>query len=102
MRMNLLSGMRDWPAVKVLVRYIWRISARDQIALSILAAFVFLIDLVPLELQRRITNAAVDKHDFRIVIVYCGAYAVCAAVLGLLKWWMSVYRGAVTEGANRD
>ncbi|HVT52057.1 MAG TPA: ABC transporter transmembrane domain-containing protein [Dongiaceae bacterium] len=100
--MTLLSGMRDWPAVKALFRFVWRISARDQIALSILAALVFLVDLIPLELQRRITNAAVDKHDFKIVVLYCAGYAVCAAVLGGLKFAMSVYRGAVTERTNRD
>jgi ABC-type multidrug transport system fused ATPase/permease subunit len=99
---KLFSGVRNWPALKALFAYVWRISARDQIWLSILAAAVFLVDLVPLELQRRITNAAVDKHDFKIVIVYCAAYAACAGVLGGLKFWMSVYRGAVTEAANRD
>lgn len=100
--MKLLSGMRDWPALKALFRFVWRISGRDQVFLSILAVSVFLVDLVPLELQRRITNAAVNKHDVKIVIVYCAAYAGCAAVLGALKFWMSVYRGAVTERANRD
>ena len=100
--MDLLSGMRDWAALKALFRYVWRCSARDQVFLSILAVSVFLIDLVPLELQRRITNAAVDKHDFRVVIVYCATYAAAAALLGGLKFWMSVYRGAVTERANRD
>ncbi|MES1151843.1 MAG: ABC transporter transmembrane domain-containing protein [Dongia sp.] len=98
----MLSGMRDWPAVKTLFAYVWRISARAQIILSILAVLVFVIDLAPIELQRRITNAAVDKHDFKIVIVYCAAYAVCAVLLGVLKFWMSVYRGAVSESANRD
>jgi ABC-type multidrug transport system fused ATPase/permease subunit len=100
--MKLLSGMRDWPALKALFGFVWRISARDQIFLSILAVCVFLVDLIPLELQRRITNAAVDKHDFKIVILLCAAYAGCAALLGLLKFWMSVYRGTVAERANRD
>jgi len=100
--MKLLSGMRDWPGLKALFGFVWRISARDQIFLSILAVSVFLVDLVPLELQRRITNAAVGKHDFKIVILLCAAYAGCAAVLGALKFWMSVYRGSVTERANRD
>jgi ABC-type multidrug transport system fused ATPase/permease subunit len=100
--MKLLSGMRDWPALKALFGFVWRISARDQIFLSMLAVAVFLVDLVPLELQRRITNAAVDKHDVKIVILFCAAYAGCAALLGILKFWMSVYRGAVTERANRD
>ena len=100
--MKLVSGVRDWSALKALFAYVWRVSARAQIWLSVLAAAVFLVDLVPLELQRRITNAAVDKHDFKIVIVYCAAYAACAALLGGLKFWMSVYRGAVSEAANRD
>jgi ABC-type multidrug transport system fused ATPase/permease subunit len=94
--------MRDWPALKALFGFVWRISARDQIFLLILAISVFLVDLVPLELQRRITNAAVDRHDFEIVILLCAAYAGCAALLGALKFWMSVYRGAVSERANRD
>src|SRR5436190_1866300 len=100
--MKLLSGTRDWTSLKALFRYAWRISGRDQVFLSILAVSVFLVDLVPLELQRRITNAAVDKHDFKIVIVYCAAYGGCAALLGALKFGMSVYRSAVTERANRD
>jgi ABC-type bacteriocin/lantibiotic exporter with double-glycine peptidase domain len=100
--MKLLSGIRDWPALKALFVYVWRVSARAQIILSILAVLVFVIDLAPIELQRRITNAAVDKHDLKIVILYCAAYAVCAVLLGALKFWMSVYRGAVTEGVNRD
>ena len=100
--MKRLSGVRDWPAVKALFAFVWRISARDQVLLSVLATAVFLVDLIPLELQRRITNAAVDKHDFKIVVLYCAGYAACAALLGGLKFAMSVYRGAVTERTNRD
>ena len=46
--MALLNGIRDWPAVKTLFRFIWKISARDQVVLSILAAMVFIIDLAPI------------------------------------------------------
>ena len=99
--MKLSAVIQDLPAVKKLFRFVWQMSARDQIFLSLLAVSVFLVDLVPLELQRRITNAAVDKHDFKIVILLCLGYLVAAAMMGLLKFWLNVYRSAVSERANR-
>jgi ABC-type bacteriocin/lantibiotic exporter with double-glycine peptidase domain len=99
--MSFLAATKDLPAVKKLFRFVWAMSARDQVFLSLLAVAVFLIDLVPLELQRRITNAAVDRHDFRIVILLCLGYLAAAALLGLLKFWPNVYRGSVSERANR-
>lgn len=99
--MKNLTVIRDWPAVRKLFRFVWEMSARDQIFLSLLAVSVFLVDLIPLELQRRITNAAVDKHDFRIVILLCLGYLAAAATMGLLKFGLNVYRSAVSERANR-
>jgi hypothetical protein len=54
----------DDPMVKDLYRYIWQTSARDQILLSFLSTCVFLLELAPLELQRRIVNGAV-AHKLR-------------------------------------
>jgi ABC-type bacteriocin/lantibiotic exporter with double-glycine peptidase domain len=99
--MKFPAVIQDWPAVKKLFGFVWQMSARDQIFLSLLAISVFLVDLVPLELQRRITNAAVDKHDFKIVILLCLGYLVAGALMGLLKFWLNVYRSAVSERANR-
>ena len=98
--MNLLAGMQDLPAVKKLFRFVWKTSARDQIYLSLLAVSIFLIDLGPLELQRRITNAAVEHHDFKLVILLCLIYVGAAALMGGLKLWFNVYRSAVSERAS--
>ena len=57
--MNIIRG-HDLSLVKDLYRYIWKVSARGQVLLSVLAVAVFLLELVPLELQRRIVNGAVD------------------------------------------
>jgi hypothetical protein len=70
----------------------------DQIFLCLLAISVFLIDLVPLELQRRITN---DKHEFKLILLLCLGYVACAALIGGLKFALNVYRSAVSEGAKR-
>ena len=99
--MNFLAATRDWPAVKKLFGFVWQMSARDQVFLSLLAISVFLIDLIPLELQRRITNAAVEDKDFQLVLLLCLGYIAAAALMGLLKFALNVYRGAVSERANR-
>jgi ABC-type bacteriocin/lantibiotic exporter with double-glycine peptidase domain len=87
--------------VKELYRYIWKVSARDQVLLSLLAIAVFLIELVPLELQRRIVNSAVEGREFEFIGLLCLAYVAVVAVQGGLKLVMNVYRGSVTETANQ-
>lgn len=84
-----------------LYRYIWKVSARDQVLLSLLAVAIFLIELVPLELQRRIVNGAVEGQGFAFVATLCLVYAAVELVHGGLKLVMNVYRGAVGEAANR-
>lgn len=86
---------------KGLYRYIWQVSGRDQIFLSLLAVAVFLLDLVPLELQRRIVNGALEKHALMQLVVLAGLYVVSVLAQGGLKLLMNVYRGAVSEAANR-
>jgi ABC-type bacteriocin/lantibiotic exporter with double-glycine peptidase domain len=84
-----------------LYRYIWKVSARQQVLLSLLAVALFLIELVPLELQRRIVNGAVEGRGFELVGLLCLVYAAVALLHGGLKLVMNVYRGSVTEAANK-
>lgn len=87
--------------VKDLYRYIWKVSARDQVLLSLLAVALFLIELVPLELQRRIVNGAVEGRGWALVGTLCLVYAGVALLHGGLKLVMNVYRGSVSEAANK-
>ena len=87
--------------VKDLYRYIWKVSARDQVLLSLLAVRLFLIELVPLELQRRIVNGAVEGRGWELVGTLCLVYAAVVLVHGGLKLVMNVYRGSVSEAANQ-
>lgn len=84
-----------------LYRYIWRVSGRDQILLSILAVAVFLLDLVPLELQRRIVNGALAKHALMQLALLALLYVATVLAQGGLKLLLNVYRGSVSEAANR-
>ena len=92
------GGLRS---VKDLYRYIWTVSARGQLVLSALSIAVFLLELAPLELQRRIVNGAVEHQSFRFILVLCLVYVGVALLHGGLKLVLGVYRGSVSEAANQ-
>ena len=84
-----------------LYRYIWQSSGRAQIGLAVLAIVVFMLDLAPLELQRRIVNEAIKKNAFSSLIWLCGAYCVVAVLLGGAKLALNICRSLVGEAANQ-
>lgn len=81
--------------------YIWATSRRAQILLALLSVFIFLLDLAPLELQRRIVNDAIGNKIFAELIWLCGLYALTALVQGLAKLTWNVYRNSVGEATSR-
>lgn len=81
--------------------FVWRVSGRHQILLSLLSAAVFALSLAPLEFQRRIINEALRGHDYRLVGWLCAGYAGAALLMGGLKLGLNVYRGYLSEDATR-
>jgi ABC-type bacteriocin/lantibiotic exporter with double-glycine peptidase domain len=84
-----------------LYSYIWQTSSRAQILLGLLSIFIFLLDLVPLELQRRIVNDAIGRKAFVALVWMCGAYAATTLVQGLAKLVWNIYRNSVGEAASQ-
>src|SRR3984893_8369800 len=83
-------------------RYVLATSGWHQLALVVLTVAVFLLEVVPLELQRRIVNDLVKHRDFRFIIVLCAVYAGTVLVQGGTKLVLNVYRSWVGERATRD
>jgi ABC-type bacteriocin/lantibiotic exporter with double-glycine peptidase domain len=81
--------------------YIWATSGRAQILLALLSVFIFLVDLVPLELQRRIVNDAIGRKTPSLLLWLCGIYAVAALAQGLLKLAWNIARNAVGEATSQ-
>ena len=81
--------------------YIWMTSGRAQILLALLSVFIFLLDLVPLELQRRIVNDAIGNKIFSELVWLCGIYAVTTLVQGLSKLVWNIYRNSTGEATSR-
>jgi len=63
-------------------RYVLATSSVHQLLLLALTVAVFLIEIVPLELQRRIINNLVKDRPFGRVIILCAIYAGVVLVQG--------------------
>ena len=83
-------------------RYILQTSALHQLCLLTLTVIVFLIEVVPLELQRRIVNDAVTHRDFQKIIILCAVYAGATLTQGLIKLALNLYGGWIGQRATRD
>src|ERR1700730_9335954 len=83
-------------------RYVLATSRWHQLVLVLLTVAVFLLEVVPLELQRRIVDNRVKRRDYWLVIVLCAVYAGVVLVQGGTKLVRNVYRSRVGERATRD
>lgn len=82
-------------------RYIWNVSGRHQVLLSLLAVGLFAVQLVPLELQRRIINHATERAEYSAIATLCLIYLFAVLLQGGLKYALNMYRGSVSEAANQ-
>ena len=87
---------------KNLFRYVLSVSWRHQIALVGLTVFTFLLEIVPLEIQRRVVNNLVKERPFQLVMILCAAYAGAVLVQGATKLGVNIYRSWVGENSKRD
>ena len=81
--------------------FVRRVSAWDQVRISLLAVVVFVLNTAPLEMQRRILNAATLDGNVTLVLVLAAAYAGIVLFEGLVKLLMNVYGGWIGEKAVR-
>jgi ABC-type multidrug transport system fused ATPase/permease subunit len=83
-------------------RYVLGTSAAHQLVLLFITVGVFLIELIPLELQRRIVDDLAKHRAFAFPLTLCGIYAGTVLFHGASKLVMNLYRGWIGESATRD
>jgi ABC-type multidrug transport system fused ATPase/permease subunit len=86
---------------QTMMGFVLRCSGRHQIALALLAAGVFGLSSVPLELQRRIVNDAIKSGATETILWLAAAYAGVALLEQGLKLALNLYRAWVSEDAVR-
>jgi ABC-type bacteriocin/lantibiotic exporter with double-glycine peptidase domain len=89
------------PLPNGLFRYIAATSWVHQLSLLALTVAVFLLEVVPLELQRRVVNDAVKHRQYSAVLLLCAAYAGAVLLQGSIKLALNIYRAWVGERAKR-
>jgi hypothetical protein len=87
---------------KDVFRYVFAVSWPHQIALIILTVVAFLLEIVPLEIQRRVVNNLVKGRPFQLIVTLGAAYASAVLVQGATKLGLNVYRSWIGENATRD
>jgi ABC-type multidrug transport system fused ATPase/permease subunit len=84
-----------------LYHYVWQVSGRAQVFISLLSAVAFLLDLVPLELQRRIVNDAISRQALSRMVWLCLAYVAVVVAQGGSKLVLNIWRSAISERTSR-
>ncbi|HWB49506.1 MAG TPA: hypothetical protein VG651_10380 [Stellaceae bacterium] len=85
-----------------LFRYIAATSWAHQLPLLALTIAVFLLEVIPLELQRRVVNDAVKHRQYSAVVALCATYAAAVMLQGSMKLGLNIYRAWLGERAKRD
>ena len=85
-----------------LAGYVLRAGGRHQIGLLVLSIAVFLLSAVPLEIQRRLVNGAIQNGSVRTILWLALAYFGIALLEGGVKLGLNIYRAWVSETAVLD
>ncbi|HEV2676142.1 MAG TPA: ABC transporter transmembrane domain-containing protein [Aliidongia sp.] len=85
-----------------LFRYVIRTTGKHQIVIALLTIGVFLLEVVPLELQRRVVNDLVKHREYHDIVVLCGVFCASVLLQGGTKLALNIYRGWVGESSTRD
>src|ERR1700686_1555829 len=94
------SGAAEMP--RNIFRYVLVTSGLHQLVLMLLTVGVFLLEVVPLELQRRVVNDLVKHRDYWFILVLGAVYLGTVLLQGGTKLVLNVYRSWVGERATRD
>jgi len=85
-----------------LYRYVIRKSLRHQLALTAIILVSTALALVPIELQKRIVNVAIEGRDLRALGLYCAGFLLASLAAGTLKFILNTYESLIGETLVRD
>jgi ABC-type multidrug transport system fused ATPase/permease subunit len=83
-------------------RYVLTVSGWHQLVLVGLTVAVFLLEVVPLELQRRIVNDLVKHREYWSIVGLAAVYGGTVLLQGGTKLVLNIYRSWIGERATRD
>jgi ABC-type multidrug transport system fused ATPase/permease subunit len=73
-----------------------------QLLLVITAFFAVLANVLPLEMQKRIVNDAINLQKFDLLISYCGIYLTAVIMASLLKYFSNILQNIIAQRTIAD
>jgi len=96
------AGASALPTPQGLYTFIWRVSRRQQVLLCGLTGLVIPLAMVPLELQRRIIDEALEQRDLSLLLSLAGVYLLVLLLQQSLKYALNLSRGWIVECVTRQ
>lgn len=90
----------DDKAASSLLTYVWRMSEWHQVAVCLIAVLVAVLNLAPIELQRRIINEVVETRDTGTLFSFGIAYGALILLHQAVKYVLWIYQSWLTESAS--
>ncbi|WP_417514864.1 ABC transporter ATP-binding protein [Minwuia sp.] len=98
---NEIKQTGDDRPVDTLLKYVWRMSGYHQLWICLLALTVAALTMLPLELQRRIINGALESAEMDRLLLLGGLFFGVLLISGLLKFALRMYQSWLSESAVR-
>lgn len=100
-RPNRITRTGDDSPASSLLRYVWRMSGRHQIAVCLLALAVAGLSMLPIALQKRLVDDAIGGGSLRLLALLTLAYLAVLLLQAALKYALRLYQGWLSESATR-
>ena len=68
-----------------------------QIALVFAAILTVFANILPLEMQKRVVNEAINLRDIDLLVTYCGIYLAAVITAALLKYLISMLQNVIGQ-----
>jgi ABC-type multidrug transport system fused ATPase/permease subunit len=91
----------DIPVVKRSL-YSWVFAGNLKLQLLLLLIIVVMVyaRVLPLEMQKRIVNQAINLRSIKLLLTYCGIYLVAVVLNSVLKYLISIIQTLITQRAT--
>ena len=103
--MALIKG-KDKSGISIVKRsltsWIFDGNVKLQIALSIIILLIVAIRVVPLEMQKRIVNEAINLRKIDLLITYCGIYLAAVVLASGLKLFINIIQTRISQKATAE
>ncbi len=90
----------DDTAASSLMSYLWRMTGWHQVWACLLAVIVALLNLAPIELQRRIVNEVVETQNVPLLMQFGMLYLGIIVLHQAVKFALNTYQVWMTESTN--